>query len=98
LIYIILGLVALGFVIWFFKNEQSTTEEDVPSSQKDELTAEQQTQLIEDEDEIAAVIAAAIHACFGSQYVIKTITRVTGSQGSAWAQMGRIDAMNLRKL
>jgi len=51
----------------------------------------------EDEDEIAAVIAAAIAAC-GHQVVIKTITRITGRNSSAWAQSGRTEAMNLRQL
>lgn len=48
-----------------------------------------------DAHEIAAVIAAAIQV-FDNKLIIKTIKRVTGSQGSSWAQMSRIEAMNLR--
>jgi sodium pump decarboxylase gamma subunit len=51
----------------------------------------------EDEDEIAAVIAAAIAAC-GQQVVIRTITRVIGTSGATWAQSGRTEAMNLRQV
>jgi len=51
----------------------------------------------DDYDEVAAVIAAAIAAC-GHQVVIKSITRISGSYGSAWAQSGRMEAMNLRQL
>lgn len=50
------------------------------------------------DDETVAVIAAAIQAVCGGQIVVKNIKRITGSQGSVWSQMGRIDAMNLRKL
>jgi len=55
------------------------------------------TEAKEDEDEIRAVIAAAIAAC-GQNVVIKTITRVTGTSGTAWAANGRTDAMRLRQL
>jgi len=51
----------------------------------------------DDADEIGAVIAAAIAAC-GHQVVIKTITRISGTNGSAWAQRGRTEAMNMRQL
>ncbi|KJS81476.1 MAG: hypothetical protein JM58_16940 [Peptococcaceae bacterium BICA1-8] len=51
----------------------------------------------DDTDEIAAVISAAIAAC-GQQVVIKAITRISGTDGSAWAQRGRTEAMNLRQL
>ncbi|MGI6226224.1 MAG: OadG family transporter subunit [Peptococcales bacterium] len=51
----------------------------------------------EEEDEIAAVVAAAILAC-GNQIRVKTIKRITGEHSSEWAQSGRIEAMHLRKL
>lgn len=51
----------------------------------------------DDENEIAAVIAAAIAAC-GHQIVIKNITRIYRNYGSPWAQSGRVETMKLRQL
>ena len=48
-------------------------------------------------NELAAVIAAAIAAC-GQQVAIKNISRVIGTSGAAWAATGRTDAMSLRQL
>lgn len=50
-----------------------------------------------DDNELAAVIAAAIAAC-GHQVVVKSISRVVGTSGAAWAATGRTDAMSLRQL
>ena len=50
-----------------------------------------------DNNELAAVIAAAIAAC-GQQVAIKNISRVIGTSGAAWAATGRTDAMSLRQL
>lgn len=80
----------------------------IPKSSKQTVIPKEQTSVIEqpktlqtvdqdDELEIAAVIAAAISAC-GHQVVVKNITRIYGNHGSAWAQSGRTEAMNLRQL
>lgn len=51
----------------------------------------------EDNNELAAVIAAAI-AASGHQVIVKSISRVIGTTGAAWAATGRTDAMSLRQL
>lgn len=63
---------------------------------KPETVPEREKQDEEDPDELIAVISAAI-AALGYNVSIKTITRVSGSQGSAWSQAGRNDAINKRK-
>ena len=96
--YVIIGLIALGLVMLLFKERLNPPAQKIASSQDVKITELSAPQIAEeDEDEIMAVIAAAIQA-YGSNLKIKAITRVPGSQGSAWAQMGRIDAMNQRKL
>ncbi len=52
----------------------------------------------EDDTELAAVIAAAIHAFSGQQVIIRTITRVPGNTGAIWSTAGRTDSMNLRQI
>ncbi|HHU32669.1 MAG TPA: hypothetical protein GXZ50_08425 [Clostridia bacterium] len=52
----------------------------------------------EDQDELIAVIAAAISAYNGQQVVVKNIRRVTGNSGLPWANAGRTDNMNLRQM
>ena len=51
-----------------------------------------------DDQELIAVISAAIASCGHHNVFIKTITRLTGTTGAAWAATGRTEYMNLRQL
>jgi len=78
------------------KRKEDPTKE-VNSNSNKEQPAAIKTVENDDADEIAAVISAAIAAC-GHQVVIKTITRISGTNGSPWTISGRTEAMNLRQL
>ena len=62
------------------------------------VSASQSEAKKEDQDELIAVIAAAISAYNGQQVVVKNIRRVTGNAGLPWASASRIDNMNLRQM
>ncbi|NLT94218.1 MAG: OadG family protein [Clostridia bacterium] len=99
---VFIGLFLLMLIIKFQskffvqKSPQSATSpvEKVPETAHPSNTQEDN----ELDDETVAVIAAVIQAVYGTQIIVKNIKRITGSQGLPWAQMGRVDAMNLRKL
>lgn len=51
----------------------------------------------DNQEEIIAVIAAAISAC-GHQVIVKNIKRVYGNTGVPWSTASRTDNMNLRQI
>ena len=51
-----------------------------------------------DDDEIIAVISAAIACLTEERMVVKTITRLPGYQAPAWSYAGRVETMNLRQI
>lgn len=74
------------------KAQEEPPQETIPVKEEAVLKENQE------EDQIAAVIAAAIAAYGGGPVIIKTITPIKGTTGSAWAASGRSQAMNLRQI
>lgn len=72
------------------KSEKSVKKEPVPAVISPEIQEDNQEELI-------AVIAAAISAC-GHQVIVKNIKRVYGNTGVPWPAASRTDNMNLRKI
>ena len=50
------------------------------------------------DDDLVAVISAAIASFSSRGMTIKAISRLPGINASAWSQAGRIDTMNLRQI
>jgi sodium pump decarboxylase gamma subunit len=98
---VFIALMALMFVIqgssaFFQKKTDEPKVVAVPESTPAPAPVEA-APVQKDDNELAAVIAAAIAAC-GHQVVVKSISRVVGTSGAVWAATGRTDAMSLRQL
>ena len=52
----------------------------------------------DNEDEILAIISAAIASLTEDRMVVKTISRLSGYQAPAWSYAGRVETMNLRQI
>lgn len=100
---VFVALTLLMFIIGFqskilaqIENGKKKVEPEKVEAPKQVIQTNSQSQ--EDDESLAAVIAAAIHAFSGQQVIIRTITRVPGNTGAIWSTAGRTDSMNLRQL
>lgn len=99
-----IGVVFVALIfISFLINIQTAVLTSFAGKKKEESKVEQaptptasQPVVQQNDDELIAVIAAAVAAA-GFSAKIKTIKRISGSNGSIWSTAGRTDAMNLRQ-
>lgn len=63
-----------------------------------EARVEAQNNQPDDEEEIIAVISAAIASLSRVPVAIKTIRRLPGERASVWSHAGRVETMSLRQL
>lgn len=61
------------------------------------VAVSQSEQAANDNEEVLAVIAAAI-ACFDSNVRISTISRIKGADSPVWSHAGRHDVMSARQI
>lgn len=100
---VFLALTALTILIQFqeavFKRLEEKKSIEEPEAVRVETAPVVPTPEIKEDnqEELIAVIAAAISAC-GHQVFVKNIKRIYGNTGAAWSAASRVDNMNLRKI
>lgn len=101
---VLVALIAIMFTIMLqekilagFTKKQKEVE--VPKVEATTVVSTPQPEVQkENQEELIAVIAAAISAYNGQQVVVKNIRRVNGNSGLPWANASRTDNMSLRQM
>jgi sodium pump decarboxylase gamma subunit len=93
---VFLTLLLISFVLDLFKVIFAKKEEKVKKTEVAPIAQATSAAVVEDDNELVAVITAALAAHIGKstdQLIVRSIVQV-GNQEPAWAQTGRIELMN----
>lgn len=101
---VVIVFIALTFLIYLIKvmtkltkvsEKKANTPESISAKQETVFSGE--PAVLENNEEIVAVIAAAVASVTQGKMKIKTIKRIQDEKTSAWSRMGRQETMFLRQ-